>query len=131
MTKAMAKITPQDTNIHFVGSGALSYEWWSVVADTGDALGADPADDWSVTLQESQEDPEEEPPPAFQLDHKALSKAVNTLARLAKDKRPEFMSEETVRQCREFIKDPDDADFDADTADQVIQYALLGKIVYG
>ncbi|WP_439377852.1 hypothetical protein [Amycolatopsis lexingtonensis] len=124
----MAKFTARDTNTHFVGSGALGWEWWQVLRETGNALGVEVADDWSLTIRDVGDGEEGE---EFVLDHKALSRAVNTLARTALDKRPEYMSEQTIRECRAFISDPDEADFDADTADQVIQYVAFGKVVYG
>jgi hypothetical protein len=36
-----------------------------------------------------------------------------------------------VRECRNLIFDADEVDFDADSADQLLQVAVLGEIVFG
>jgi hypothetical protein len=125
----MGKITPTDTHDTFMGSGALSYAWWLITETTGSDL--DPADDWTVTVREYDPDHDKEGDKLTTFDHKALTEAVNTLARTAEDKKPKGMHPAVLRECRTFIADPEDADFDADAADQVMQYVAFGEVVYG
>lgn len=127
----MGKITPTDTHDTFMGSGALSYPWWRITETTGKAFELDPADDWAVTVREYDPDHDKEGDKLTTFDHKTLNKAVNTLARTGKDKKPEGMNPDVLSECRTFIADPNDADFDADAADQVMQYAAFGKVIYG
>ncbi len=111
--------TSEDTYTHFLGSGALDYSWWGV-----DEWHGDEKSDWFVRLIERDDD--SEPVGLFLLTHKKLMDAVRTIAR-----RPVPYAEgETRRQCRAFLKDVDDADFDAATADNVIQVALFGEVRY-
>ncbi|HVV11598.1 hypothetical protein [Amycolatopsis sp.] len=126
----MATITPQDTCDHFIGSGALSYSWWRVSRSHGTDT-VDAPDDWSVTVREYDPDMDTVGDKAIVFDHKALSRAVNTLARTAKDKRPEYLGEHVLRECRTFVADPENADFDAAMADEVLQYIAFGKVIYG
>jgi hypothetical protein len=126
----MGKVSPQATSDHFIGSGALEYSWWEVGASHGIAQ-LDSPDDWYVDLIEVEDADNEEYGVTVRVDHKEVLKAVNKLARTAKDNRPEHMNPDVLRECSKFIKDPDDADFDADAADQVLQYIAFGKVIYG
>ncbi|MGJ3559657.1 hypothetical protein ACR6C2_16935 [Streptomyces sp. INA 01156] len=42
-----------------------------------------------------------------------------------------YSSLSVVDACRDFLNDPEDADFDAGTADEVMQMVTLGEVVYG
>lgn len=123
-------ITPEDTCSHFIGSGALQWSWWEVKKSHGiDQLNS--PDDWFVDLVELEDAVDEQYGVEVRIDHKVIMRAVNKLTRTGKDNRPEFMNADVLRECSKFIKDPDDADFDADAADQVLQYIAFGKVVYG
>ncbi|MCI2423054.1 hypothetical protein MOQ72_37120 [Saccharopolyspora sp. K220] len=120
----MYEVSPQDTASHFIGSGALDYSWWGIMSAYGIAQ-LDVPDDWYVVLVD-----EDEPGEAVRVDHTVILKAVNTLARTAKGNCPEYMRQSVLRECGVFIKDPEGADFDADMADQVLQYIVFGKVIY-
>ena len=125
-------LTPQDTHAHIIGSGALSYSWW-YIKESHHGEGLHAPDDWYVVVLEDDPDDGDDGEPGgdpIRFDHKALSKAVNTLARTGADHRPLYMTLGVLRECRELIKDPQNADLDADMADQVLQYVAFGKVVY-
>jgi hypothetical protein len=124
----MTKVSPQDTVDAFIGSGALSYSWWRV----GDFYGTNELtspEDWYLVLTEVGDDGE--PGESVRVDHTTVMRAVNKLARTALADRPRYMAETVIRECRNLISDPDDADFDADSADQVLQFMMFGEVVYG
>lgn len=127
----MSTITPHDTNMHFMGSGALSYEWWHVTETVGDAFEQYPAENWSITVREYDPDHGTFGEQLTTFDHKTLMRAINTLARTASDNIPRGMSDNVLRECRTFIADHEDADFDADSADQVLQFIAFGEVTYG
>lgn len=123
------EITPQDTYDTFIGSGALAFPWWNVPG--GEGLGhLDAPADWAVPLNEWDMDEDQPGVASVTLNHQVVKRAVNRLARMAKDKRPEFMHLSVLRECSRFIKDPSEADFDAGMADQVLQYIVFGKVIY-
>lgn len=125
----LAKITPQDTNMVFIGSGALSFPWYLEIATTGDANTLEPTDDWSVTFALPAED-EETPGKRYTLNHKAIMRAVSKIVHGGVRG---IERTGTVReQCRILRRDgAEECDFDAGTADCVMQVAALGEVIYG
>jgi hypothetical protein len=45
--------------------------------------------------------------------------------------RPEYASDALVRECRNLIFAADEIDFDANSADELLQVIVLGEIVFG
>lgn len=127
------KITGADTWIHFLGSGALSYFWYDVKRHTGAETDA-----WCLYFTDGEEPDDTR---VYVIDHAAVMVAVRNLARAYPDHwdctgadasdLPFGASLETMRQCALFLADPEYADFDADTADQVMQVCAFGSVVYG
>jgi len=111
--------TSEDTYIHFLGSGALDYGWWGVDEWLGDEKS-----DWRIRLIERDDD--RNPVGLYTLTHKKIMSAVYKIARTVVP----YAEGETRKQCKAFLKDVDDADFDAGTADNVIQVALFGEVRY-
>jgi hypothetical protein len=122
-------VTAQDTYDHFIGSGALSYSWYQEVAidgtgDAGDVTG----NSWTLRFVETGDDG---PGMSREVTHRGVMRAVRELAS-AKGSDVEHLSRSCRRECQALVfKGADEADFDAGTADEVIQYAALGEIVYG
>lgn len=126
----MRKITPDDTATLFIGSGALSYPWYRVDDMHGVNLGLDvaSADDWHVLLVHC--DPDADIPIAeVRVDHRAIMRAIRKIVKGSTDIHPDS---ETGRACRVLLsRGADEADYDAITADSVIQIAAFGKVIYG
>lgn len=122
-----SKITPQDTYCHFIGSGALTWSWYTDVAATGDTDPLAPADDWSVTFA-LPDDEEDTPGKRYTLDHASLMRAVHAIVRgQGKGINPHGI---VRKECRAFLADPSDCDFDAGSADCVMQVAAFGEVIY-
>lgn len=127
------KINGTVTWDHFIGSGALQYPWYGV-----ESHDAPETDAWSLTFRDAEDPAEGEENRVYTLDHGRIMSAVCQLAR-AYVARMEHnatvgdhdASTETTRQCCLFLADPDCADFDAITADEVMQVAAFGSIIYG
>lgn len=111
----------QVTQDHMLGSGALSWSWWLNAAVTG----ADtPAWEAALTI----EDPYEEGKTRTAV---VSHDVVMTTARLIVSDRPQYASDALVRECRHLLADADEADFDASSANELLQVIVLGKIAYG
>lgn len=128
-------ITEQDTWDHFIGSGALSYGWYAEVdGDWGEFDYQDGRKRWQVTFEDGEAEDDAESK-QFTLDHGTLMTVVKDLAHKWIDgyEPVEGYAEphsETRRQCAQFLADKEYTDFDAATADQVMQVAAFGKILY-
>jgi hypothetical protein len=125
------KVTQQDTHDHIFGAGAYTYSWWEGRARAWkwawDGMG-DVPDGWAYVLKA--ENPNDEGSVERVVNHWALIGAMNAIAHPHEpwgvDAGPASM-----RECRAFLFDPDQADFDASTADCVLQVAAFGEVVYG
>jgi hypothetical protein len=115
----MNTATPQDTQDHILGSGALGYEWWHAVTETGMDT-----PDWSAVITADDGDDGEA---IATVNHSAVMKAARAIM---KDK-PKYASDALVRECRNLVFDADNADFDANSADELLQFIVLGEIVFG
>lgn len=121
------KITPQETFSMFIGSGALSYPWYEEIAfnNTGDDI--DPPDDWSVTFELPREFAENEGK-RYTLNHKLIMRAVH---KIVSGQQKGINPNGVVRQqCRIMLRDFEDCDFDAGTADCVLQAVAFNDVVY-
>jgi hypothetical protein len=126
------KITGTDTCDHFVGSGALQYGHWDIVEDNSEA------DAWLITVRDGCAGPQDNPERVYTLDHDHIMSAVGTLARgwieyALTGYKPGLLDSaglETMRQCALFLIDRDACDFDACTADEVMQWAAFGHVYY-
>lgn len=119
----MAGITHADTYTHFVGSGALSYPWYTTVSMT--------PDDWTLPDSAYQDWCLEWTDPDSGQRHRVTHDDILRAARLfAGAMPPVHATSAAVRECRNLLHRPDEVDFDANSADEVIQVAGLGQIVY-
>ncbi|MGW4446432.1 hypothetical protein [Streptomyces sp. NPDC004682] len=120
--------TQQDTEGWIFGSGCLSYSWWGKCEKVGwdydpETLEAPDGWKWSIEC----DDPEGFTGPIVkEITHADLMRAARKLASKG------FTLRDDVRQeARNLIFNADDADFDADMADVLLQTAVLGEVVYG
>jgi hypothetical protein len=121
----MQTASPQDTFDSLFGSGAMMYSWWIDAEFTGiDSGGHIQTIDWTAKVTADDGNDGET---VATIDHKAILKA----ARQVMKARPEYASDALVRECRNLIFDADELDFDANSADEILQVIVLGEIVFG
>jgi hypothetical protein len=116
----MKSATPQDTQDHMLGSGALTWSWWLKADVTGEDT-----PDWAVTL--TCETGDESGTATAAISHAA----VMTMARQVIRTRPQYATSETIENCRNLVFNADETDFDACSADQLLQMLVLGEIIFG
>jgi hypothetical protein len=121
----MTTATPQDTFDHLLGAGAFGWHWWLDCKVTGetDATGK-VRDDWTATLTCETGDGGKA---TKTIDHKAILAA----ARKVMADPPRFTGPGLARECAHLIFDPDACDFDAPLADELLQFMVLGEVVFG
>lgn len=105
-------------------AATTSYRWDCPVADR------------HVTLVDANEDMDEGEPefPETRVDVKMIRGAMNKVAfgRWYEVPEPNWPGAEARRVCARLLRVPDaDVDYDSTTADQVMQVAVLGKVVFG
>lgn len=123
----MQKISAQNTYDHIIGSGALSYGWYLPVEipDDPESTGADT---WMLRFKELDDDGETGR--EFTVTHEDIVRAIRKLA--GKDGADvRYLTSVCRQECRHLLFDRDAADFDSATADEVIQFAVFGQIIYG
>lgn len=60
-----------------------------------------------------------------------VGRAISEIAFMKAVDLPKYMSKGLPATCRTLVFDPDEADYDSCVADEIIQYAALGAVVYG
>jgi hypothetical protein len=123
----MNTASPQDTFDHMIGSGAFScgWDWWLKVSVTGtEPNGYDATDAWQAEITADDGN-------GGQVTKTIGHQAVMTAARAVLAEPPRFASAGLVRECSHLLFNNDETDFDAPLADELLQFMLLGEIVYG
>jgi hypothetical protein len=113
-----------------LGSGALSFSWWqrAVTADAD-------TPQWTAVL--SCEDGYGGTKTVTVSHDVVLATARQVVGSAGKTLRTPRGSEYPAwsrtleQQCWRLLTDPDDADFDAPCADELLQLAVLGEVVFG
>lgn len=120
----MSAATPQDTYDHTFGTGATLCEWWHDARTAGVADDGTVTDDWSgrVTC-----DTGSGGEITLTVTHEVIMRAARQITRT----HPAYVAQATAAECRNLLWHADDADFDADSGDQLLQVAVLGEIVFG
>ncbi len=124
--------TREDIHDHIIGSGALTYSWYWETLRYKPVTFND--DDWNVTLL--MDDPEypDETISAYLDSETILDMARNLVNDTGIGEHGESanykVSQDCRRQCELLFEDPDEVDFDADTADQLIQCIAYGEVVF-
>lgn len=118
---ALDYVTVEFTNDAFLGSGALDYSWYQkIVIEETDTS-------WTLTFADLDDEPVKDEQSIYTVTHKSVLKAVAKIA--SGQKRA---GDRCRDDCQLMVDGSmDDVDFDADTADQVLQIAAFGKIIYG
>jgi len=116
--------SPQDTYDHMFGSGATSYSWWQgPTRTTGVDETSKASDDWSVEVTCEGEDREDI---TKMVNHAAVLKA----ARKFVQDPPRGSTNMAIQDARDLVFDADACDFDAGTADELLQFIVLGEVVF-
>lgn len=129
--------TPANTCELIMGSGATSFEWYHghgamYLYELGSST---PRDDWSVTLL--MEDPEDSDDSlAVTVNHEAVMQTAQWVVDNQRYRRVqkftgsyEAWSETLERQCRNLLDDAGEADFDAASADELLQLLAYDHVV--
>ena len=111
---SLNQATPQDTYDHMFGSGATQYSWWLGTKTTGVDMDLEgqrrlvgrghvrDGNDGETTVT---------------VDHAAVLRA----ARKVLDSPPKYASSALVQECKHLMFDNDETDFDANSADELLQ----------
>ncbi len=109
----------QDTFDIVIGSGSLSYEWWHRAE-----VWNEDTDIWAVRLTA---DSGNEGESTVVINHALVMKT----ARAIIESTPKYASSALLRECRNLVFNSDEVDFDACSADELLQVMVLGEIVFG
>jgi hypothetical protein len=122
----MRTATPQETFDHLLGAGGTSYHWWLDEKLTGVAADGTVTEDWTaeMTCESGYDDP---PSKTAVISHKTIMKA----AREVMAELPQYASKTMQGECAHLVFNADETDFDAGTSDELLQYMVLGEIVFG
>ena len=133
----MKTAVARDTAELIIGSGATAYEWYLGTENSHvwDESGR-PCDDWHVTYR--MEGPEDSILWRVDLDHQVIMKQARyVLANTGKLLRTQAggeyraWSDALERECSHLVFNVDECDFDASSADEIIQLAAYGEVVFG
>lgn len=123
----MEKITEQDLESLVFGSGFDAFSWWRGMRREWDPANiTDDAPDgwvWTVRL----ENPNDVGIITKSIDYKVLISAIRKIAKGD----VKHTSKTCIEECQNVLFRPEEADFDCCTADEVVQVAVLGEVVYG
>jgi hypothetical protein len=126
MPRPEASAKPQDTYDHIFGSGFETWDWWRKIEElTGTEDGNHVTADYMI--QVTIEDPKHEDAElvmAFGHD-----RIIESCWKIILDV-PKYMGPDCVRNCGALLFNADDADFDAASADELVQYIMLGSVEY-
>jgi hypothetical protein len=124
------KATPVDTEINIIGSGALSYQWWGRTTANYTAT-YDPnytvPDGWELVVMADDPNGDEGTwTLPVTINHAKIVEAVEKIVGGEVK-----VNTECEAECMHLLFQPDDVDFDATTADVVLQIVAFGEVVYG
>lgn len=115
----------QETAWHIFGSAADAQSWWREFSASWDAR-QDAPDGWVMTVKVA--DPDDSGWLTKIVTHSMIMGAIR---RIISGEVSENITGACRRTCRDFVFNRAATDFDTNTADEVLQVAVLGKIVYG
>jgi hypothetical protein len=124
--------TPQETFDHMLGSGATSFTWW-VNCAIFNVRDGKAQDDWEAILTC---DDGNDATKTLRLNHESVMKAAreilrNYLSDQATSEHVPHVPHTVIRECAHLVFDADETDFDADSADCLLQLMVLGEIPFG
>lgn len=119
---ALDYVTAEFTDDAFLGSGALDYSWYQQII-----IDEETDTNWTLTFSDLDSEPVKGEQARYTVTHKTVLEAVAMIATEQKD-----ASEDCRDNCQLMIDGLlVEVDFDSDTADQVLQVAAFGEIIYG
>ena len=121
----MSAAAPQNTFDHMIGSGAFQWSWWLNLEVTGETDDTGTvSDDWAaeITCEDGN---------GGRVTRTIGHKEVMAAARKVMAELPRYASQSLARECSHLVFDADSADFDAPLADELLQFMVLGEIVFG
>lgn len=132
----MNSASPQDTYDHMFGSGATSFDWWlKVRALNHDASALEQPEDWQVEVTA---DDGNDGTKTVIVDHKLVLKTARyvlanrgRMLTTARGGSYPAWSHALERECSNLVFRGDEADLDAGIADELLQLAVLGEVIYG
>jgi hypothetical protein len=128
----MKTATSKDTADMIMGSGFDQFSWWRGV-DRWHVWddNTEPFADWyACLLAEDTED--EDRDVRVDINHRIVMRAARKIASMGADEMErKYISNACQRECRHLVFNPDECDFDAATADELVQYIAYGRVVCG
>jgi hypothetical protein len=122
--------TREDIYDMILGSGALTYPWYEAAIEIMAPHDEDP---WLVSLM--MENPEDDDTIEIKVTYPAVFTAAVRMTddtELSKDGSSAILgvSQEARRQAAFLVNDDEDMDFDANTADELIQVVAYGQVIF-
>lgn len=125
--KILPPISQQDTYDHIFGSCFDMYGWWGAVRPEWDQRERAPHG-WSVLVPVRDADRDGDNKwRTTMVTHSVLMGAIR---RIADGSVHKYVPSEAKDACKDFLQDPESADFDADSADVVMQVACLNEVAF-
>ena len=126
----MKEATPQETFDHMLGAGALGYDWWISVEVKGVSPEGDAQDDWEAFLTcEDGNDGHK----VVRISHHIVMETAKKLVMiylLGVKQAEQYVGAEALEGCAHLLFAPDEADFDAASSDCLLQYIVLGEVIF-
>lgn len=128
----MTEVTQREVFDHVFGSGALDYPWYGSVRYQNDLAEtawktSEECDGWEFVI--AMEDPNTGEFESRLFNHSVLLQALH---RAADQSRPvRYLERMTSREAQVLLEEPEHADLDASAADEILQIAAFGEVVYG
>jgi hypothetical protein len=123
------KVPVHDQILHYLFTCAIEggINYWATLEEYHWAVtGSDGVEDLKGFYAEIW-DMEEVPPVTWRIDREVMKRGLYT-AFTINDPNGSAYVQRSIRDC---VLHPDNADYDADVADIVVQYGLFGEVVYG
>ncbi|MCM1967775.1 hypothetical protein [Streptomyces sp. G1] len=117
--------TLEESYDHILGASPDTWPWWDLASNV---QGLSVPDGWVVegTIENPYDDNPAHLP--VRLGHVEVVRAIR---RIASGKGGKHVSPSAQKSCSDFLFRREEADFDAGTADEVLQVAVFGDVVYG
>jgi hypothetical protein len=116
-----------------MGSGFDQYSWWRGVDrwHVWEEQTTQPFADWyACLLAEDTED--EDRDVRVDINHRIVMQAAREISSMGADEmKRKYISNACQRECRHLAFNVDECDFDAVSADELVQYIAYDSVVYG
>jgi len=132
--------TPQDTFDHMMGAGALGYSWWcDLHAVKAADINGNVYNEWEYLLT-AETGRDDDSIKTATINHAVIMDAAKKVvvshigppwATGSEKDGLRFMGDACISNCAALLFFPDEVDFDAASSDELLQYIVLGEIVFG